>query len=145
VGKRIRVLIAKVGLDSHYRGAIMVARHLMHRGMEVIYIGNQLPEALADAAAQEDVDVVGLSCLSGNHMLMVPRVIQALRHRGMGHVLVLVGGVIPKDDAQTLQGDGVAAVFGTGSSLDDIADLIEERVSAAAADSGRSAAPSGPT
>jgi methylmalonyl-CoA mutase C-terminal domain/subunit len=127
-GRRARVLIAKAGLDSHYRGAVMVARYLVDCGMEVIYVGNQLPEAIADAATQEDVDVVGISSLSGNHMVMVPRVLEQLRRRGRSDVTVVVGGVIPPGDGDALRAAGVAAVFTTGASLEDIAEFIESRV-----------------
>lgn len=121
----IKVIIAKPGLDSHYRGAIMVARYLRDRGMEVVYLGNQLPEQIAEAAIQEDANVIGLSCLSGNHTLMVPRLMQSLTGHGLSNVLVVVGGVIPDPDRQGLEALGVAGVFGVGSSLPAIADFIQ--------------------
>lgn len=117
--------MAKMGLDSHYRGAIMVSRYLADRGMEVLYVGNQLPEAIVRAAVQEDVDVVGVSSLSGNHLLMIPRLLAGLKDAGMEHVLVLVGGVIPLEDEEGLLAAGVARVFGTGSSLKEIGDFIQ--------------------
>lgn len=117
--------MAKMGLDSHYRGAIIVSRYLADRGMEVVYVGNQLPDAIVRAAVQEDVDVVGISSLSGNHLLMIPRLLEGLKGTSMEHVLVLVGGVIPPEDEERLLAAGVARVFGTGSSLKDIGDFIQ--------------------
>lgn len=126
--RKIKVVMAKMGLDSHYRGAVMVSKYLSDRGMEVVYVGNQMPEALAPAVAQEDAAVLGLSSLSGNHMVMVPRVLKALRQADLDDVLVVVGGVIPPDDREALLAAGVDGVFGTGSSLEEIAAFIEERV-----------------
>ncbi len=120
-----KVVVAKMGLDSHYRGAVAVARYLAQRGMEVVYIGNQLPEQIVEAVVQEDAHVLGLSSLSGNHMVMVPRVLEDLRRRGVDGVLVLLGGVIPTRDADALKALGVAQVFGTGSNLEEIATFIE--------------------
>ena len=128
--ERIRVLIAKPGLDGHDRGAKVVAQALRDAGMEVIYTGlRQTPEMIAEAALQEDVDVVGLSILSGAHMTLFPRVVELLRDRGMGDVVVVVGGgIIPPEDALALQEMGVSAVFGPGTPLEQIAHLIEQEV-----------------
>ncbi len=112
----IRVLIAKPGLDGHDRGAKVIARALRDAGMEVIYTGlRQTPEMIAEAALQEDVDVVGLSILSGAHMTLVPRVLELLRQYGLGHVKVFVGGIIPDEDVPKLLAMGVAGVYGPGA------------------------------
>ncbi|MGC9397949.1 MAG: cobalamin B12-binding domain-containing protein [Anaerolineae bacterium] len=129
--KKIRVLIAKPGLDGHDRGAKVVARALRDAGMEVIYTGlRQTPTMIAEAALQEDVDIVGLSILSGAHMELVPRVLEALRERDMGDVPVFVGGIIPDDDAETLKKMGVYEVFGPGARTEDIAAFIRQAVKA---------------
>jgi methylmalonyl-CoA mutase C-terminal domain/subunit len=129
--KKIRVLIAKPGLDGHDRGAKVVARALRDAGMEVIYTGlRQTPEMIAEAALQEDVDVVGLSILSGAHMTLVPRVMDLLKEYGLGDVAVLVGGIIPDEDAPELRAIGVRAVYGPGASLDDIVNDIRREVTA---------------
>jgi methylmalonyl-CoA mutase C-terminal domain/subunit len=126
---KIRVLIAKPGLDGHDRGAKVVARALRDAGMEVIYTGiRQTPEMIAEAALQEDVDVVGLSILSGAHMALCPRVIQLLREQGMEDVLVLVGGIIPDEDVPKLRALGVRGVFGPGTSTQEIVDFIRREV-----------------
>jgi methylmalonyl-CoA mutase C-terminal domain/subunit len=126
---KIRVLIAKPGLDGHDRGAKVIARALRDAGMEVIYTGlHQTPEMVVDAALQEDVDVVGLSILSGAHMSLVPRTCALLRSQGLDRVLVCVGGIIPEDDVAALREAGVAAVFGPGTSTADIARFIKENV-----------------
>lgn len=115
----IRVLIAKPGLDGHDRGAKVIARALRDAGMEVIYTGlRQTPEMIAEAALQEDVDVIGLSILSGAHMALVPRVKELLEREGLDDVLLIVGGIIPDDDAVTLKELGVSAIFGPGTSTD---------------------------
>ena len=114
--RRIRVLIGKPGLDGHDRGAKTVASVLRDRGMEVIYTGlHKTPEAIAEIAAQEDVDVVGLSILSGAHMELFPRVKAELAARGLGHVLLVGGGIIPLDDMKALEGQGFAKLFGPGT------------------------------
>ncbi|MEE9116111.1 MAG: cobalamin B12-binding domain-containing protein [Thermoplasmata archaeon] len=119
--KKIRVLIAKPGLDGHDRGAKVVARALRDAGMEVIYTGlHQTPEMIAEAAIQEDVDVVGLSCLSGAHMTLFPRVVELLREKGAGDILVTAGGIIPDEDVPKLKEAGIAATFGPGTSLEEI-------------------------
>ncbi|MDI6895013.1 MAG: cobalamin B12-binding domain-containing protein [Bacillota bacterium] len=125
----VRVLIAKPGLDSHDRGAKVVARALRDAGMEVIYTGlHQTPEQIAESAVQEDVDVVGLSILSGAHNTLVPRVVELLRGKGREDVLVLVGGIIPEEDVPFLQEQGVAAVFGPGTPTEGIARFVAERL-----------------
>jgi methylmalonyl-CoA mutase C-terminal domain/subunit len=125
----IRVLIAKPGLDGHDRGAKVVARALRDAGMEVIYTGlRQTPEMIVEAALQEDVDVVGLSILSGAHLALVPRVIELLRASDMGDVAVFVGGIIPDADIPTLTEAGVMAVFGPGALTEDIIRTIREAV-----------------
>jgi methylmalonyl-CoA mutase, C-terminal domain len=123
--RKIRVLIAKPGLDGHDRGAKVVARALRDAGMEVIYTGlRQTPEMIAEAALQEDVDVVGLSILSGAHMALVPRVVDLLRSNGQGNVLVYVGGIIPDEDTPVLKLAGVKEVYGPGSSTEAMAQDI---------------------
>ena len=126
---RIRVLVAKAGLDGHDRGVKVIARALRDAGMEVIYTGlRQTPEMIVNAALQEDVQVIGLSILSGAHRAIVPRVMELLREKNMNDVLVVVGGTIPDADAAELKKNGVAAVFQPGSSLDAIVDLIRSSV-----------------
>ena len=123
--KKIRVLIAKPGLDGHDRGAKVIARALRDAGMEVIYTGlRQTPEMIASAAAQEDVDVIGLSILSGAHNTLCPQLMKLLHEKGMDDVTVLVGGIIPDEDAAALKEQGVAAVFQPGASLDAIVNFI---------------------
>lgn len=120
-----RVVVAKPGLDGHDRGAKTITRALRDHGFEVIYTGlHQTPEMIAEAATQEDVDVVGLSILSGAHMELFPRVKSELEKRGMGHVLLVGGGIIPGDDMGKLEGLGYAKLFGPGTRTDDIADFI---------------------
>ena len=114
--RKIRVLIAKPGLDGHDRGAKVVARALRDAGMEVIYTGlRQTPEMIAEAALQEDVDVVGLSILSGAHMTLVPRVLELLRANGQAHVRVVLGGIIPEADIPVLKSMGVHLIYGPGA------------------------------
>ena len=121
--------MAKPGLDGHDRGAKVIARALRDAGMEVIYTGlRQTPEMIVNAALDEDVQVIGLSILSGAHMAIVPRVLDLLRERGMSDVLVVVGGIIPEDDAQQLKQLGVAAIFQPGSSLESVVDYIRGAV-----------------
>jgi methylmalonyl-CoA mutase C-terminal domain/subunit len=125
----IRVLVAKPGLDGHDRGAKVVARALRDAGMEVIYTGiRQTPQMIVEAAVQEDVDVVGLSILSGAHMDLIPPILQGLRERGMEDVVVVVGGIIPDEDKEALLGMGVAAVFGPGTSTGEIVAFIRQAV-----------------
>jgi methylmalonyl-CoA mutase C-terminal domain/subunit len=125
----IRVLVAKPGLDGHDRGAKVIARALRDAGMEVIYTGlRQTPEMIVNAALQEDVDCVGLSILSGAHNAIVPRVTTLLKEKGAGDILVVVGGTIPEQDVQFLKQQGVAAIFGPGTSLDATVTFIREHV-----------------
>ncbi len=127
----IRVLIAKPGLDGHDRGAKVIARALRDAGMEVIYTGlRQTPEMIAEAALQEDVDVVGLSILSGAHMALVPRIRQEMDSSGLQDVSLLVGGIIPDDDVNALHDMGVSAVFGPGTSTEDIVTHIRQLMDA---------------
>ena len=126
---RIRVLVAKAGLDGHDRGVKVIARALRDAGMEVVYTGlRQTPEMIVSAALQEDVQVIGLSILSGAHKAIVPRVMDLLREKDMLDVKVVVGGIIPDEDAEQLKKKGVAAVFQPGASLDGIVQFIREAV-----------------
>jgi len=140
--RKIKVLVGKPGLDGHDRGAKTVASALRDAGMEVIYTGlHQTPSAIAEVAAQEDVDVVGLSILSGAHMALFPRVRAELERRGMGHVLLTGGGIIPDDDMLELERQGYAKLFGPGTSTEEIAGWIraemERRWAAEAAEGVR--------
>ena len=124
--RKIRVLIAKPGLDGHDRGAKVVARGLRDAGMEVIYLGLRLtPEQIAEAAIQEDVDVVGLDCLSGAHMALFPKTVTLIRQKGGKDILVIGGGIIPKKDIPKLKQAGIAQIFGPGTPLDEIVRFIE--------------------
>ena len=125
----IRVLIAKPGLDGHDRGAKIVARALRDAGMEVIYTGiRQTPEMIAEAAVQEDVDVVGLSILSGAHLDLFPRIVQLLKQKKMDDVLLVCGGIIPDEDTAALKQMGFAGAFGPGTSTQDLTKFIREQV-----------------
>ena len=127
----IRVLVAKPGLDGHDRGAKVIARALRDAGMEVVYTGlRQTPEMIVDAALQEDVQVIGLSILSGAHNAVVPRVLELLERNGMKDVKVVVGGIVPDRDAEALRQQGVSAVFQPGASLDSIVGFLRDAVSA---------------
>ena len=127
--KKVRVLIAKPGLDGHDRGAKVVARSMRDAGMEVIYTGlRQTPEMIAEAALQEDVDAVGLSILSGAHMALVPRLMELLHQQGQENVSVLVGGIIPDEDVPRLKELGVVEVFGPGTSTKTIVDAVFQAV-----------------
>jgi methylmalonyl-CoA mutase C-terminal domain/subunit len=127
--KKIRAIVAKPGLDGHDRGAKVVARAMRDAGMEVIYTGlRQTPEMIAEAALQEDVDVVGLSILSGAHMALVPRVLDLLRANGQQEVKVFVGGIIPDEDVPKLLEMGVAGIYGPGTITDQIIQDIKETV-----------------
>ena len=127
--KKIRVLVAKPGLDGHDRGAKVIARALRDAGMEVIYTGlRQTPEMIVSAALQEDVDVIGLSILSGAHNAIVPRVMELMRQQKMDDVIVVLGGTIPNQDLDALKKAGVAAVFGPGTSMDDIVRFIRGNI-----------------
>ncbi len=122
--KDIRVVIARLGMDAHWRGSIVVARALRDAGMEVIYVGNQTPENIAETAVQEYADVVGLSTLSGNHMILAPEVVRELRDRGMEQTVVVLGGTIPPDDVPKLKEAGIAEVFGPGTPLEKIISFL---------------------
>ena len=125
-GRKIRVLVAKPGLDGHDRGAKVIARGLMDAGMEVIYLGLRLtPEQIAEAAMQEDVDVVGLSCLSGAHMSLFPRTVRLIREKTGRNILFIGGGIIPKKDVARLTEAGIAKTFGPGTPLSEISEFIK--------------------
>src|ERR1700682_2502570 len=129
MSRPIRVLVAKPGLDGHDRGAKVIARALRDAGMEVIYTGlRQTPEMIVNAALQEDVQVIGLSILSGAHNAIVPRVMELLKQKEMTDVMVIVGGIVPDEDAAELKRHGVGAVFPTGSSLENIVEFIRGAV-----------------
>jgi methylmalonyl-CoA mutase C-terminal domain/subunit len=125
--QKVRVLVAKPGLDGHDRGAKVVARALRDAGMEVIYTGiRQTPEMIVEVALQEDVDVIGLSCLSGAHMELFSEVMGRLKQKGMGNVLVVAGGIIPEDDFPSLQEIGIKAIFGPGTRTSEIVGSIKK-------------------
>ena len=127
--RKIRVLVAKPGLDGHDRGAKVIARALRDAGMEVIYTGlRQTPEMIASAALQEDVDAVGISILSGAHNTLCPRIVDLLRENGMDDTLVLVGGIVPQEDIAALKQNGVSEVFLPGTSTEDIVRFINQNV-----------------
>jgi methylmalonyl-CoA mutase C-terminal domain/subunit len=127
--RKIRVLVAKPGLDGHDRGAKVIARALRDAGMEVIYTGlRQTPEMIAAAALQEDVDAVGISILSGAHNTLCPRIVDLLRENGMDDTLVLVGGIVPQEDIATLKSKGVSEIFLPGTSTEDIVKFINANV-----------------
>jgi len=127
--KAIRVLIAKPGLDGHDRGAKVLVLGLKDEGMEVIYTGiRQTPETIAETAVQEDVNVVGLSLLSGAHNYMFPRVVELLKEKGMTNVLVIGGGIIPEDDIPMLKKSGIREIFGPGTAIKDVANFIRKNV-----------------
>jgi methylmalonyl-CoA mutase C-terminal domain/subunit len=127
--EKLRVLIAKPGLDGHDRGAKVIARALRDAGMEVIYTGlRQTPEMIVEATLQEDVDGLGLSILSGAHMTLVPRVLEGLRKVGLDHVKVFVGGIIPQEDEKALREIGVAGIFGPGASTNDVVAFIRQQL-----------------
>ncbi len=127
--RKIRVLVAKPGLDGHDRGAKVIARALRDAGMEVIYTGlRQTPEMIASAALQEDVDAVGISILSGAHNTLCPRIVSLLRENGMDDTLVLVGGIVPQEDIESLKSQGVSEIFLPGTSTEDIVTFIRKHV-----------------
>ena len=129
IESKIRVLVAKPGLDGHDRGAKVIARALRDAGMEVIYTGiRQTPEMIVEAALQEDVDVVGISILSGAHMALFPRIMELLRQNGIDDVLVMAGGIIPDEDVPALKEMGIHGVFGPGTPTNVIVDFIRENV-----------------
>lgn len=127
--RKIRVLVAKPGLDGHDRGAKVIARALRDAGMEVIYTGlRQTPEMIAAAALQEDVDAVGISILSGAHNTLCPRIVELLRANGMDDTLVLVGGIVPQEDISDLKANGISEIFLPGTSTEDIVSFIRNNV-----------------
>ena len=129
MAERLRVLIAKPGLDGHDRGAKVIARALRDAGMEIIYTGlRQTPEMIVESALQEDVDGIGLSILSGAHMTLVPRVLEGLRESGLDHVKVFVGGIIPAEDEAKLEELGVAGIFGPGANTEVITSYIRQQL-----------------
>ncbi len=131
--RRIRVLVAKPGLDGHDRGAKIVARALRDAGMEVIYTGlRQTPEQIVSAALQEDVDAIGISILSGAHNTIVPRICELMRQQGIEDVLLVIGGIVPDEDIPSLKKGGVAEVFQPGASTREIVEFIRNRVKTAA-------------
>ena len=127
--RKIRVLVAKPGLDGHDRGAKVIARALRDAGMEVIYTGlRQTPEMIVSAALQEDVDAVGISILSGAHNTLCPRIVDLMHQNGMDDTLILVGGIVPKEDIATLKAKGVSEIFLPGTSTEDIVTFIKANV-----------------
>jgi methylmalonyl-CoA mutase C-terminal domain/subunit len=131
MSRKLRVVVAKPGLDGHDRGAKIIARALRDAGMEVIYTGlHQTPEQIVETAVQEDADAIGISILSGAHMTLVPKILDLLRDQGLEDVPVLVGGTIPGDDAEDLKRLGVAEVFGPGASTGSIVEFLQARVPA---------------
>jgi methylmalonyl-CoA mutase, C-terminal domain len=129
VARKIRVVIAKPGLDGHDRGAKVIARALRDAGMEVIYTGlHQTPEQIVETAVQEDADAIGISILSGAHMTLVPKIVDGLRENGLDDVLVVVGGTIPRDDVAALKEQGVAEIFTPGAPVSAIVDFVQTHV-----------------
>jgi methylmalonyl-CoA mutase, C-terminal domain len=129
MSRKIRVVIAKPGLDGHDRGAKIIARALRDAGMEVIYTGlHQTPEQIVETAIQEDADAVGISILSGAHMTLVPRILEGLRENGVEDVVVVVGGTIPRDDVTSLKEQGVAEIFTPGAPVSEIVDFLRANV-----------------
>jgi len=125
--RKLRVLVAKPGLDGHDRGAKVVANALRDAGMEVIYTGlHQTPEIIAEAAVQEDVDVIGLSILSGAHMTIFPKILELLKEKGAEHIKVIGGGIVPEEDIAELESMGVAKIFGPGTDTRDIVKFLRE-------------------
>ncbi|AZR72813.1 methylmalonyl-CoA mutase [Anoxybacter fermentans] len=129
MGRKIKVLVAKPGLDGHDRGAKVVARALRDAGMEVVYTGlRQTPEQIVNAAIQEDVDVIGLSCLSGAHNTLFPKIMKLLKEKNADDIMVIAGGIIPPDDHPGLKEIGIAKIFTPGTSTQDIIQFIKENV-----------------
>jgi len=127
--KKIRVLVAKPGLDSHDRGAKVVARALRDAGMEVIYTGlRQTPEQIAETVLQEDVDVLGLSILSGAHMALFPKIIELMKQKGIDDVLVFAGGIIPEEDVPSLKKLGIKEIFGPGTPTETVVNFVKKKV-----------------
>ena len=124
MNRKKRILIARLGMDAHWRGSIVVARALRDAGIEVIYIGNEMPEGIVRTAIQESVDIIGLSSLSGNHMILAPEVVRILKRVGSEDIKVIFGGTVPPEDIPLLKAAGILEVFGPGSSLKTIIDFI---------------------
>ena len=124
--ENIRVLIARLGMDAHWRGSVVVARAIRDAGYEVIYLGNQMPENIVETAIHEDVDVIGLSTLSGNHLILAPEVVRLLGEKGMGDTTVILGGTIPPDDVLKLKKAGISEVFGPGTPLERIVKFVSQ-------------------
>lgn len=124
--RKLRFLLARLGMDAHWRGSIVVARALRDAGVEVVYLGNQMPDDIVHTAFQEDPDVIGLSTLSGNHMVLVPEVTRLLREKGLDDKLVILGGTIPPQDIPRLKACGIAEVFGPGTSVEKIVRFVSE-------------------
>lgn len=129
---QIKVVMAKLGLDIHWRGALVVSRMLRDEGMEVVYLGNQFPEQIVESAIQEGADVIGLSTLGGNHLTLGPKVVEIAKEKGLDDVLIIMGGVIPDEDIPKLKEKGIAEVFGPESRIEDIANLIRSKVKTSA-------------
>lgn len=125
--KRVRVVMARLGMDSHWRGSIVVARAMRDAGMEVIYLGNQIPENIVGTAVQEGADVIGLSSLSGNHMILAPEVARLLKEKGLEDTKIILGGTIAPDDIPILKEAGITKVFGPGTSLGKIIHFLSEQ------------------
>lgn len=125
--KKNRMLISRLGMDAHWRGSIVVAKALSNAGMEIIYGGNQMPEKIVQAAIQEDVDIIGLSSLSGNHMILAPEVIELLKNKGVDDIMVVFGGTVPPEDVPKLKEAGISEVFGPGTSLNKIVGYFREQ------------------
>ncbi len=121
-----RILMTRLGMDAHWRGSIVVARALRDAGMEVVYVGNQMPENIVETALQEDVDIIGLSTLSGNHMELAPEVVKLLQEKDMGDTPVILGGTVPPDDISKLTKAGVKEIFGPGTPLEEIIRTVSE-------------------
>ncbi len=128
MSENIKVVMAKLGLDIHWRGAVALTRMLRDQGMEVVYLGNQFPESIVRSAVQEGADVVGLSTLGGNHLTLGPKVVEMLKEQGLDDVLILMGGVIPPEDIPKLKEAGIAEVFGPESKIETITDFIRNNV-----------------
>ena len=127
--QKIRIVLARLGMDAHWRGSIMVARALRDAGMEVIYVGNQSPETIVETALQEDADIIGLSTLSGNHLVLAPEVTRLLKEKGVGDKTVVLGGTVPARDVPALKENGINEVFGPGTALQKIVDFLSSAVS----------------
>lgn len=121
-----RVLIARLGMDAHWRGSVVVARAIRDAGFEVIYLGNQSPESIVEIAIEEDVDLIGLSTLSGNHLVLIPEIIKYLKIKKIEDKPIMLGGTIPPDDVPLLKKAGVTAIFGPGSSLAKIVEFVDK-------------------